>query len=247
MRNSHLEDWLDDSSYFSALAVLSQGPLHPGGMVPNGLLASRLNWSDVQVLDLGAGTGLSHRFYTALGAHVVSVEPNAWMRRAAVKAGVAPSEIHAIAAEDISGSWLNERFDNARLVVQGVTGFLPNGLDTLIPILAHSSISEVVLVEWVCARTNYGSAPVRNAYCATDYLAAVEQAGFRSLSLETFSYNAPDNALREDEAESRVRWHFNEANEMNWIGALPLKLSTIRLPSTTAKDYLILIARRLHT
>ncbi|MGO4405237.1 hypothetical protein AB4Z10_13375 [Bosea sp. RAF48] len=244
MRNNYLDDWLDDADYFSNLAVLSNGPLHPGGLAPNKLLASRLDWNNVCVLDLGAGTGLSHRFFTALGARVQSVEPNTWMRRAAVRAGVDPNKIFACSAEEISASWLKSTLDDARLVIQGVTGFLSKGLETLAPIMAHPSIAEVVMVEWIGSQVDYGQAPVRHSYNAADYVAAAEQAGFGNLWLETFRYAAPDNGLCEVEAEGRIQQHFPEAREVSWSGALPLKLSSIRLSAATTKDYIVLIAHR---
>ena len=243
-RNSLLDAWIEDPDYFSAMAVLSSGPLHPGGMIPNGVLAQRLDWNDRTVLDVGAGTGVSHRFFEALGAKVISAEPNEWMRRAAVRGGVDPRNVVNLAAADITPTWLSKNVSAARLLVQGVTGFLPQGLGSLAPIMQHDTIEEVVFVEWVGSDVSSGGAPVQHSYHCSEIVAAVEEAGFKSIWLETLNYRSPSNSMEALDAERCVEWHFPESAEVAWKHALPRKLEGVCIRGDVEKDYVILVGKK---
>lgn len=211
--------------------------------MPNQLLASRLKWTGVEVLEIGAGTGVSHKFFSALGARVTSVEPNRWMRHAALQAGVKSSNYYELAAEDLTADWLEAHVDATRLLVQGVVGFMKDGLGTLEPILKHQCVTEVVLVDWVGA-TAQGPAPVRHSYRAADYVAAAEAAGFAHIQLETLEYAAPDNRIEVPEAMRRVRRIFHEVMDNNDEERLRQKIEAIQLTGSERKKYMILTARR---
>jgi hypothetical protein len=244
MNNSFLDEWLNDDGYFDALAILSMGTLHPGRWRPNTILASRLDWADCEVLEIGAGNGLSHRFFSSLGATVTSVEPNKWMRYAAVHDGTPPSRILALPAESLDSEWLSGRCSKARVLVQGVTAFLSQGLHTLKPILEHPGVREVVFVEWFGASEEFGSAPLCGTHEISDYIRSIETAGFKSMWLETAHYISDGSGIPHSSLKERIEHYFPEATEIAWRDRLARKLSVIKRAGDRQKDYFMLWASK---
>lgn len=244
MKNNLLDTWLADAGYFDALAILSDGTLHPGKCRPNTILASRLDWAGCEVLEIGGGTGLSHRFFNSLGATVTAVEPNRWMRFASLRNGTPRDQVLPLTAEALTREWLTEHCTKARLLVQGTTGFLDDGLRSLSPILHHAAIREVVFVEWFGQADVFGAAPITVPHPLSDYVAAVEMAGFRRLWLETDRYTSTGADVPEATAIAQVEFYFPEAKEIIWRDRISQKLSMLHREQDREKDYFVLWAAK---
>ncbi|WP_396613536.1 class I SAM-dependent methyltransferase (plasmid) [Haloferax sp. S1W] len=138
------EDWVSQDDYFDDLAVLGIGPFHPGGVTASRELLAGRDWTGQRVLDVGAGQGTTMRFLEAQGATVVGIEPSPYMRAAAQRAGVDPAQLrpNVIQEADLSGT-----FD--AIVVEGVLGFIPDGVSELVAVSEQLAVGGVLLLsDW---------------------------------------------------------------------------------------------------
>lgn len=245
LENSLYRQWLASDDYFDALAVLSTGVLHPGRGMANDLLAEMLDWRGVRVLDVGAGTGWSHRYFSHLGAEYHSVEPNAYMRRTAVSAGVPELEITAAAAEELDGRWQARNGPFDRLMVQGVIGFLDDGLRSLQPLVQSGDIREIVFVDWVGDIENAAGAPVKATYNLAEIVGFCEALGFGYLDVQTFAYQDVRTQIAEETLFERVCAQFVEAQEIDQRDEVGAKFRQfLHHEGLAAKRYVVLVARR---
>lgn len=213
MTNSAYTDWLADEDYFSAMAVFSVGPLHPLKDLANDRLARALEEAE-HVLEIGMGTGWTHRFVRdALGVQVTSLEPNEHMRRTAMEDGVDPRRIIAARIEDRPAAGAADDADF--LVAQAVLGFVDDGPRVLEQLLAEAPRKGVQIVDWLPG--SEGEAADRLAiqpHSLAAYIAAVENADLAELSVEVRRYHSSPGICSEDEAWRRACLRFPEALEL---------------------------------
>lgn len=188
MVNTVYEMWLESTGYFDALAILSEGPLHPDRIQSNSKLASTLEWKGIRTLDIGGGTGWSHRFFKSLGAAIYSVEPNEWMRYVATQGGVDNKEIFPISSNELTSDWFGQNGEFDRLLLQGVIGFLPGGLQTVQRIFKDGGFSSLVIVDWVGKAEGCAGAKILSEICTSDLTRLVENIGLTHMKLEVSTY-----------------------------------------------------------
>jgi hypothetical protein len=216
-KNSLYSEWLESKDYFDSLAVLSDGPLHPGRFAANTLLAQRLSWESLTILDVGAGSGWSQKFFSSLGARVVALEPNKFMRHIAMRNGVDPSMIIPAGLEEFSESQntIEEKFD--RILIQGVLGFIKGDPFALLARLMRiSSASELVLVDWVGPAKDFAGAPVHQTYSASTILKRFEDQGIHFDFAELFDYKDTRQDRSDNQLFSKIKFAFPEAEEIGF-------------------------------
>lgn len=135
--------WASSDDYFSDLAILSAGPLHPGGLPITQRVRSALNWDGKVALDVGCGTGFLGSVLQAEGARVIGLEPNPFMRFRAAARGIDARDIRA------------EDFDYSSVALDvvlftGVVGFLPHPIDAVKAALsAIVTDGRLIIIDWV--------------------------------------------------------------------------------------------------
>jgi hypothetical protein len=244
MKNSRYEEWLASSGYFDAIAVLANGPLHPGRAKPNTILANLLPWNGVRVLDVGGGTGWSHKFFASLGADIRTIEPNEWMRQRALLNGISPTKLSPSTVEEFGASSSSYVLDIDRVLVQGVTGFLEGGLNSLAPLFHNPGVRQFVFVEWIGPMIGQGTAPVLHTYSVSDYVRTATEAGFGDLWLQTYSYVDSCQLLSTSRVEKLLRERFPEADELGGIDAAIDKYMRHMTRTPSLKRYMIFVASR---
>lgn len=138
------EAWVAQDEYFDDLAVLGIGPFHPGGVTASQELFGNRDWTGQRVLDVGAGQGMTMRLLAAQGATVVGIEPSPYMRAAAQRAGVDPAQLRADVIQEVD---LSGTFDV--IVVEGVLGFIPDGVAELIAVSEYLAAGgELLISDW---------------------------------------------------------------------------------------------------
>lgn len=221
--NSGYEDFLASEDYFDTLAVFSDGPLHPGAAGANDWLFGGTDLSGLRLLEVGLGTGWTHRYLSLMGAYIVSIEPNGLMRQRSLEVGVQHSQILPERAENLTEAEIlqNGPFDG--MVVQAVTGFLDGGLDIIERLFRFSEARRLWLAEWYGAALGAGRAPLRANVDLGDYVASAARLGLSDLRLRL----GEDLAKLEEprRAERQLQSAFPEAPDFGGQCAALAKLS----------------------
>jgi hypothetical protein len=245
VRNSRYLEWVQSNEYFDTLAVYSNGPLHPGRGRANYLLAELLDWDHKKVLDIGGGTGWSHRFFAGLGSIYTTIEPNHWMREAAIREGVPEREIVACSAEEITADWLESQGPFDRLLVQGSVGFLRDGLNSIQRVINFGEFREIVFVDWFGPPIASARAPVRHFYDPSNFVSFLEQNGFKDIYLQTFRYRGVPLQKSTAELTGYIKSFFPESEELGMIHEAASKYERdLYHGDMTLKDYLITIGKK---
>ena len=144
--------WVSTDLYFNDLAVLGLGLFHPGGIQATAQLLSDPWWSGRKVLDVGCGNGSTMLFLNRIGAEPIGIEQSSYMRLAAFKQGLRPSQIIQGSLEDIGRMKLPyDAFD--AVIIEGVLGFVENPHQTLAELVNRIAVGgRMYINDWVPGR-----------------------------------------------------------------------------------------------
>ncbi|WP_297341492.1 methyltransferase domain-containing protein [Pseudophaeobacter sp.] len=209
--NSVYQSFLVSKDYFDSLAVFSDGPLHPGAAGANDWLFGGSDLTGLRLLEIGLGTGWTHRYLSMLGADVVSIEPNNLMRQRSLEAGVQKSRVLSMRAEDLTEAEVAQSGPFDGLVVQAVTGFLDGGLGMIERLFRLSGARRLWLAEWYGAALGKGSAPLRAHVDLGEFVTSAADLGLMDLRLHLGQDPAKPATL--SRAEHQLQAVFPEASE----------------------------------
>ncbi|WP_162183095.1 methyltransferase domain-containing protein [Pseudooceanicola atlanticus] len=206
--NSSYQRWLKDDDYFSALAVLSVGPLHPLAAHANDRLYDLAVDAEHGVLEVGMGSGWTHRFLSESGVHVTSVEKNEFMVEAAVRNGVDKNLIIHTAVED----WLSSQSPSSFSLVcfQAVLAFLHDPVAVLTDCINLNGVRKVQIVDWYPETRTGKDLEIKSLRLST-IIETLERAGFRSFQIISESYESRNTRIGAAEVSRRVVRYFPEA------------------------------------
>ncbi|MEY8843410.1 class I SAM-dependent methyltransferase [Cribrihabitans sp. XS_ASV171] len=212
MTNSKLTQWLEDDDYFSKLAVFSLGPLHPFAAKANESLVELAQAKGGGVLEVGMGTGWTHRYLSSNHISVFSIEKNGFMVDAALRNGADPNRIAHQSIEDWVSEASNQSFGT--VCFQAVLGFTQRPLEILNLCLEKSGAQAVHIVDWHPESKRDLSAHIRPS-ALSEILSVLENHGLTFVHVETRDYVSHSEELSMREAVERVLVHFPEAREWN--------------------------------
>lgn len=237
MKNSDLDDWLCDSSYFSALSVLSEGPLHPFASIANSEVIKALP-EGTRILEIGMGSGWTHRFFRDNGFSVVSVEPNKFMRRAAIRNGV---EERSVIPFSINSMSLRDDFDSCDFIVaQAVFGFVEDGPSVLDQLLSAKKRLGVHIVDWH-PDSKYGAPDsVRvSVHNLSEYIYVLEKHEFSTMHVYSGEYVSGGPPCTFEIGMERVLMNFPEAGEFDVSESVKNAIKLCTLPRVRKRAFIL--------